>query len=41
VVCQEVFGPVASIIPYSTFDEAIDAVMILNMVYKQASLQIM
>ena len=26
VVCQEVFGPVASIIPYSTFDEAIDAV---------------
>jgi acyl-CoA reductase-like NAD-dependent aldehyde dehydrogenase len=26
VVCQEVFGPVASIIPYQTFDEAIDFV---------------
>jgi acyl-CoA reductase-like NAD-dependent aldehyde dehydrogenase len=26
VVCEEVFGPVASIIPYKTFDEAIAAV---------------
>ncbi len=26
VVCDEVFGPVASIIPYQTFDEAIDLV---------------
>ncbi|MEH7095303.1 aldehyde dehydrogenase family protein [Neobacillus vireti] len=26
VVCEEVFGPVASIIPYQTFDQAIDLV---------------
>ncbi len=26
VVCEEVFGPVASIMPYQTFDEAIDLV---------------
>ena len=26
VVCEEVFGPLASIIPYTTFDEAIEYV---------------